>query len=294
MTYEQKIKAVAAGVTATLFASVIALSITYRSNSLLSEDLKGEKVRTESLTAEKSTLKKEIERLKIELSGFDTKNKELERAIKEAQYKVAAREASIDRLTKESADSARKFKKELDAIKKIREDLVAQLENMKKTNLQLESEVNELNRTIAALRKENETLYARVSEKPMMAYNFRIETVKKRKDKLTVKARRINKVNISFDVNNPKNLSGNVYVKVRSDKAGELEGETLLAFEEATQMEEESLVAAAEPFIIVGADDYKRFSVAFDPKDKMAEGVYHVMVYSGNNYLGTTQFRIRK
>lgn len=294
MTYENKIKAVAAGVTATLFASVIALTITYRSNSLLTEDLKGEKVRTESLTAEKSTLKKEIERLKMELSGFDTRNKDLERAIKEAQYKVAEREASINRLTNEKADAARKFKKELDAIKKIREDLVAQLENMKKTNTKLEAEVNELNRTIASLRRENESLYARIAEKPMMAYNFRVEAVKKRKDRLTVKAKRINKINISFDVNNPKNLSGNVYVKVRSDKAGELEGETLMAFEESLELNDESLVASTEPFILLGADDYKRFNVAFDPKDKLAEGIYHIMVYNGNNYLGTAQFRIRK
>lgn len=294
MTYENKIKAVAAGVTATLFASVIALTITYRSNSLLTEDLKGEKVRTESLTAEKSSLKKEIERLKMELSGFDTRNKDLERAIKEAQYKVAEREASINRLTNEKADAARKFKKELDAIKKIREDLVAQLENMKKTNTKLEAEVNELNRTIASLRRENESLYARIAEKPMMAYNFRVEAVKKRKDRLTVKAKRINKINISFDVNNPKNLSGNVYVKVRSDKAGELEGETLMAFEESLELNDESLVASTEPFILLGADDYKRFNVAFDPKDKLAEGIYHIMVYNGNNYLGTAQFRIRK
>lgn len=294
MTYENKIKAVAAGVTATLFASVIALTITYRSNSLLTEDLKGEKVRTESLTAEKSSLKSEIERLKMELGGFDTRNKELERAIKEAQYKVAEREASIDRLTNEKTDAARRFKKELDAIKKIREDLVAQLEGMKKTNSQLEAEVNELNRAIVSLRRENESLHARIAEKPMMAYNFRIEAVKKRKDRLTVKAKKINKINISFDVNNPKNLSGNVYVKLRSDKAGEMEGETLLAFEESLELNDESLVASTESFMLVGADDYKRFSVAFDPKDKLAEGIYHIMVYNGNNYLGTAQFRVRR
>lgn len=294
MTYETKVKAVAAGVTATLFATVIALTITYRSNSLLSEDLKGEKVRTESLSAEKSSLKKEIDRLKLELGSFDTKNKELERAIKEAKYKLAEREASINRLGKEHASSIQKYKNELSAIRKIREDLVAQLENMKKTNAQLAHEVNELNATIATLRKENETLYVRVNEKPMMAYNFRVEAVKKRKDKLTIKAKKVNKVNISFDVNNPKNLSGNIYVKVRSDNERDLQGETLLAFEEAPGLDEESLMASTEPFVLVESDDYKRFSVAFDPKDKMAAGVYHVMVYSGNNYLGTTQFRVKK
>ena len=292
MTYESKIKAVAAGVTVTLFASLLTIGVMTRNNSLLSEDLKAEKVRTESLAGEKSNLKKEMEKLRKELSSFDFKNKELEGAIKKAQYQLAEKESHIARLTKENGGIAA-LRKELDAIRKIRKDLIAELEGMKKSNTQLEAEVMELSRTIAALRRENESLQNRISEKPIMAYNFRIEAVKKRKDKLSVKARKVEKVHISFDVNSPKDLGGEVYVKLRSDKAGDLQGQTLLAYEEAVQPEDEQLWASSEASIIV-PEEFKRFNVAFDPKDKMAEGVYHVMVYSGNHYLGSTQFRLRK
>ncbi len=292
MTYESKIKAVAAGVTATLFASLITIGVMYRNNSLLSEDVKAEKVRTETLSSEKTSLKKEIEKLKLELSSFDTQNRELQNAIRTAQYQLAEKESQVNKLTKETS-TIPGLKKELDAIRKIRKDLIAQLEDLKKNNSQLEAEVSELNRTIAALRKENESLYAKMGEKQMMAYNFRVEPVKKRKDKLTARAKRTNKVNISFDVNSPKNLGSKVYVKISSDKEGELEGESLIAMEMAEELQEDELYASTEAYII-STDEYKRLSVTFDPKEKLSEGVYYVKVFNGNDYLGSTQFKLRK
>ena len=292
MTYESKIKAVAAGVTATLFASLITIGVMYRNNSLLTEDVKAEKVRTESLSNEKGALKKEIDKLKIELSSFDTQNKELQNAIKNAQYKLAEKEQQLSKLSKENA-SIPVLRRELDAIKKIKKDLIAQLEDLKRSNSQLEAEVSELNKTIAALRKENESLYAKAGEKQMMAYNFRVEPVKKRKDKLTARAKRTNKVKISFDVNSSKNLGSKIYVKIQSDKDGELEGESLIAMEEVEELEAGELYADAESFII-STDEYSRFALTFDPKDKLSDGLYYVKVFNGNDYLGSTQFMLRK
>lgn len=292
MIYETKIKAVAAGVTAALFASMLTVGVMYRNNSLLTEDFKAEKVRTESLAAEKASLKGEMDKLKRELASFTTTNKALEKAIKEAQYKVVAKEAEIARMSKENAASIHKLRKENEAVKNIRQELLAQLEGMKKNNAQLEAEVAELNGTIAALRKENETLYARASEKPLMAYNFRVETVKKRKDKISVKAKKIKKVNISFDVNSSKALAGDLYIKLSTENAGDMEGETLLAFEEIEEPTSDALWAGTET-VLISTDEYKRYTVAFDPKDKMQEGVYFLRVYSGNNYLGSSQFKLR-
>ena len=291
MIYETKVKAVAAGVTAALFASMLTIGVMYRNNSLLTEDFKAKKVRTESLAAEKASLKGEMEKLKRELASFSTQNKELEKAIKEAQYKVVAKEAEIARMSSENASNLQKLRKENEAVKKIRQELLAQLESMKKNNAQLEAEVSELNKTIAALRKENESLYARTSEKSLMAYNFRVETVKKRKDKLTVKAKRINKVKVSFDVNSSKKLAGDIYIKLSSEK-GDMEGETLLAYEELEEPNSDELWASTDTYII-STDEFKRYTVAFDPKDKMASGVYYIKVYSGNSYLGSSQFKLR-
>lgn len=292
MIYETKIKAVAAGVTATLFASMLTIGVMYRNNSLLDEDFKAEKVRTESLAAEKASLKGEMTKLKRELASFTTKNKELEKAIKDAQYKVVVKEAEIARMSKENASSIQKLRKENEAVKQIRQELLTQLEGMKKSNAQLAAQVAELNKTIAALRKENESLYAKVGEKPLMAYNFRVETVKKRKDKISVKAKKINKVNISFDVNSSKKLAGDLYIKLSSEKAGDMQGETLLAFEEIEEIPADELLASTET-VLISTDEYKRYTVAFDPKEKMTEGVYYLRVYSGNNYLGSSQFKLR-
>lgn len=292
MTYETKIKAVAAGVTATLFASLMTLGVVYRNNSLLTEDIKAEKVKTESLSGEKNSLKREIDKLKLELSSLNSANKELDKAVKNAQIKLSEKEAQLAKLNKENA-TIPSLRKELESIRKIRQELIVQLENLKKENSTMGAEINELNRTIAALRKENQDLLSKAGEKPVMAYNFRVEPVKKRNGKLTVKAKRAKKVNISFDVNSPKNLSGDVYLKVRSEKDGELEGQTLLAFEVADDMEGEQMWAATENMLI-SVDEYKRFSVSFDPKEKLDAGVYYVSVFNGNSYLGSAQFKLRK
>lgn len=290
--YETKIKAVAAGVTATLFASMLTIGVMYRNNSLLNEDFKAEKVRTESLASEKASLKGEMDKLKRELASFTTTNKELEKAIKEARYKVVAKEAEISRMSKENAASLQKLRKENEAVKQIRQELLAQLEGMKKNNTQLEAEVAELNKTIAALRKENESLYARANEQSLMAYNFRVETVKKRKDKISVRAKKIDKVKVSFDVNSSNKLAGDLYIKLSSDKASNMPGETLLAYEEMEEAGSDELWASTET-VVISTDEYKRYSITFDPKDKMDGGIYYIQVYSGNSYLGSSQFKLR-
>jgi septal ring factor EnvC (AmiA/AmiB activator) len=290
MTAESKIRTVAAGVTVTLFATLIGTGILYRDNSLLKEDFKAEKVRTESLTAERNSLKNEMESLKADLASYTLKNSELDGAIRSAQQQLSEREARIAQLNKENA-SIGQLKKENAAIRKIRQDLLTQLESMKHNQGQLQAEIMELNRTIAALRKENESLYARANAKTSMAYNFRTEVVRKRKDRLTVKAKRAHLVNISFDMSNPNELSGELYVKVRSPKSQDVAGDLVIT--ENVVLYQDVLTASLENGWSAPTD-YRRVSLKFDPADKLEPGIYHVMVYSGNNYLGSTQFSLAK
>ncbi|AHM59068.1 hypothetical protein D770_04005 [Flammeovirgaceae bacterium 311] len=290
MTAESKIKAVAAGVTVTLFASLIGTGILYRDNSLLTEDIQAEKVRTERLEAERGSLKKEMDKLKLDLASYTSKNGELDLAIRNAQQKLAEREARVEQLTKDNA-SISQLKKENAAIRKIREDLVAQLENMKNSNSHMQAEIAELNRTIAALRKENEGLYARANTKATMAYNFCTEVMKRKNERLTVKAKRTHHINISFDVNNPGELPGDVYVKVSAPNSKEIPGDLVIT---ENVVDQTNILTASIDNGWVDAQQFRRVSLSFDPKDKLQDGVYTVMVYSGNHYLGSTQFKLAK
>lgn len=290
MNVESKIKSVAAGVTVTLFATLIGTGILYRDNSLLTEDFKAEKVRTERLEAERSSLKNEIDKLKVDLSSFLEKNGSLDLALKDAQLKLSEREARVAQLTKENA-SLDQLKKENAAIRKIRQDLLTQLESLKHNNSNLQSEIADLNKTIAALRKENEALYAKAPIKSTMAYNFRTEVVKRRNERLTVRAKRTHHINISFDINSAAELPAKLYVKVQAPNNQEIKGE--LVMNESVVMQPELLTASLENGWIV-APEYRRISLSFDPNEKLEQGVYHVMVYSGNEYLGSTQFKLAK
>lgn len=289
MTAESKVKALAAGMTVTLFATLIGTGILYRDNTLLGEDIKAEKVRTERLEAERSSLKQEMEKLRVDLNNYTATNGALNLAIQDAKLKLADKEARINQLTKEKG-SLDQLKKENAAIRKIRQELVAQLETMKNSNSLMQAEITELNKTIAALRKENDLLYARANTKTTQAYNFRTEVVRGKKDRLTVKARRTHLFKVSFDVNNPGELQGDIYVKVQNPDAKEISG--ALTILDDTVMQPELLTASISEGWMA-AKDYRRLSLSFDPTDKLAPGIYNIMVYSGNNYLGSTQVKLR-
>lgn len=290
MTAESKIKSIAAGVTVTLFATLVGTGILYRDNSLLSENIQAEKVRTERLEAERSALKSEMDKLSNDLSTYKVKNSELDLIFREAQQKLELQQARVAQLTKEKA-GLEQLKKENASIRKIRQDLVSQLEKMQADNGQLQTEITELNRTIAQLRNENSNLYARINTKSIMAYNFRTEVVKRRNERLTVKAKRTHHINISFDVNQAAALPGNFHVKLQSPANKEISGE--LQITANSLMQKEMLTASLEQGWLP-AQEYRSISLTFDPAEKLTAGIYHLMVYAGNDYLGSTQFRLAK
>lgn len=100
MTAESKIKSIAAGVTVTLFATLVGTGVLYRDNSLLSENIQAEKVRTERLEAERSALKSEMDKLSKDLSTYKVKNGELDLIFREAQQKLELQQARVAQLTK--------------------------------------------------------------------------------------------------------------------------------------------------------------------------------------------------
>ncbi len=290
MTAETKIKSVAAGFTGILFVSLLGTGILYRDNSLLSENINAEKARTERLEGERNALREDMDKLAQELANFKSKNGALNLVIQDAQQKLEQQQTRLAQLTKDKA-GLDQLKKENAAMRKLKQDLAAQLEGIQSDKGQLQLEIAELNRTIAMLRHENNKLLAKANTKAIMAYNFRTEVVKRKKERLTVKANRTHHINISFDINHTGELPGTLYAKVKSPENKEVAGELLVIENVVT---ETALLTASMDKGWLTAPEYRSVTLTFDPTEKLSQGIYHIMIYSGNDYLGSTQFKLAK
>lgn len=291
MKTENKIKIAAAIVTLLLFASLIGVAVLTNANKDLHSSINAEKLKSENLLSERLSLEKQIKNFRNEMKTLEGKNTELDRYLHDAQNRLGEKEASIARLTKENA-GIKALRKENDEIKKMRSDLYAQLEKLQNTNADLAKQVNQLNNTIASLNKEKKELQAKLDapQQNMVATNFMIEVRKKKEEKLTVRAKKTRSIAISFEL--PKGSAqslGNFYRVDLLSPTGALIGGKIngVNVEKANNM-------TASLKNLPAKNDGDKVNLTFEPEEKLVKGVHSIIIYNGNQYLGSAQVKLVK
>jgi DNA repair exonuclease SbcCD ATPase subunit len=271
-------------------ASLGIMGYQIKQKHITEQALASEMLKSENLLSEKLDLSKQLKSVKDDMLALQGKNKELDQFLAEANQKVTAKEQTISRLVKENA-SLQAFKKENEEIKKMREELYYKVEQLSKTNTQLTKELEGLNKTLAGLKEENSKLTAELnsrSAKPATS-NFRMESLKKRNDKLTVKARKTNSVMVSFDIENGDKANYEKYrLILRRPEGGDIAGEQKVTFSAAPKQ----LVASTQESL--GQVSRDRVNIAFTPSQKLEQGIYTLFIYDGNTLLGSAQVRLIK
>ena len=294
MDKERKISIIAMTATLLLFLSLIWTGYSVKLNKKLDAELSNEKLTGERLLSEKLELDKQIRDFRKEVTALTGRNVELDKFLKEANDKITSREQAIRRLTKENAAMI-DLKKENESIRKIRDELTAQVQNLTSTNENLSVEVGSLKNRVTELKKENEILTARLSEKEVnrlvdnVAGNVRIETTKKRNQKLTVKSSRTNAIGVSFNM--PEEYSGKVSAEffrivLQNPDGGSIQGKQQAVINTDVLKLNASNENTAPPV------SRERVNIKFSPDSKLKEGIYTVIVYEGNHILGTAQVRL--
>lgn len=158
-------------------------------------------------------------------------------------------------------------------------------------------EVSTLNKQVMGLTQANEKLTSRlkiVAPAGFRADNFTV-TSSTRNDKLTTKGKRIDQINVTFDLNNvPEEFQGNreiylVLTEFNGNPVTEVPGQNV------------NLTFGNEPVSVRAADLEKvvlkgrqSVTMSFKPTDDLEPGTYNLMVYSDNGYLGSTGFMVSK
>lgn len=282
-------KVIAASVTFLLFASLIGLLVYQSSNKSLKEILNSTKLKSETLLSEKLNLDKEILRLKRTMADMAGKSTEIDRLLVEANEKLSQKETEIKTYKKEN-QKVKSLQNQLAAIQKIKSDLEEQIASLNMNNNQLANYNEELNRSIASLQNENKTLKENMAIlSTLVADNFRVESIKGNKDRLTVNARKAKKLVVGFDV--PPSIAEDVSFKITTPK-GELFTSKDDRITSTIIEDERSLLASMSP--LTGQFEIsKRIEMVYKPEKKLSSGIYKIDIYNKDTKLSSCQIRLR-
>ncbi|KPK86151.1 MAG: hypothetical protein AMS27_05665 [Bacteroides sp. SM23_62_1] len=271
-------------------AFLILSGILFYSTRSLKNQLENEKIRSETLLSEKLNLEKSIDKFKKDLTALQGKNAQLDKVVKETSDQLAKKESEIRKLIAENAslNDLKKKNAELEALRKKLEEQVASL-NMDMDKLIAENK--KFSDQLASMKKENESLTTHNALlEAMLADNYRVEALKGKHDKLTVAAKRTNKLMVSFDV--PANLGKDLYFKLVTPDGKELSSKDDNSVTMKFYDENKNLMASLTG-TAAGTQNAKRAELIYKPDHKLVKGIYKFNVYNNKEYMGSIQMRLK-
>ena len=285
-TIEQREKRITAIAVLILIAALIGTGLFYSANRSLSKNLNGEKLKTELLLSEKLALQKEIEDFKAQISSLTGKNADLDKLLAETSQKLSEKEAQLTRINRENGNT-KALKKELAELTQMRKDFENQVATLNETIQKLNKEKDALNETIVSLQKENKELATNLDIlSSMTGDNYLVETTK-RKDRLTVMARRAKKITMSFNV--PENMVEDISFKLTKPDGKQVEGkDNGIAYKVIS--EDVGLTASLSGGAIKVS---KKIEMTYEPKEKQKPGIYKIEMYNGDKYIGSCNVKLR-
>lgn len=283
----QNPKAIAVLTTALLIVSLFWLMSTQKVNNSLETSLGEEKLKAEAFLSEKLLLEKDLEKLKTQLSGLKGINEQLDNVVKATEAKFIRQESEVNRLRKQNG-SIVQLKKQREELLLLQSELENQLVALRASYRELESQNGRLNSTIAQLQEQNELLSQDLNRAVLAAIDHsQVQALKGKKEKLTVKARRTNKLIASFEVpGSLRNISFNV-VDPKGNVLTPKQGQIVF---HSTASQENAMASIAED---VSASTVQKIQMEYIPKEKLQSGVYAVQILNDNLYVGSMNVKLK-
>jgi hypothetical protein len=280
-------KAIAMVTTALFIGSLFWLMNTKRVNSSLETGLENERLKAEEILSEKLLLEKDLMKIKGELLKLEGTNAEQGHLVQNLSEQLANQEAEYNRMKKQNIS--------LHQIKKQRQDLIAlhgQLENelqsVKLSYAQLEAKNYELNHTVASLEDRNRMLMDDLNKAMFVAVDHaQIQAVKGKKEKLTVRARKTNKLIANFEV--PATLK-HLTFRIADSKGNSLTQKDGTITSTITPSVG-SYTATTDSESL--GSSLQKVEMAFIPKGRLESGVYTVEILNENLYVGSLKVKLK-
>lgn len=283
----KKEKTIALGALIFAILSLVTSGFFYNNNKALKNNLHTEKIITENMLSEKLALQKEIELFKNQLNALKGKNQELNNLIASSNKKLLEKEVALNKIVRQNGNS-KQLKKQIADLQQMKKDFEINVLALNGEIKKLTSDNENLNKTIASLQKENKQLASNLAIlSSITADNYQPETTKK-KDKLTVIAKRTKKMLLSFKV--PENMVENISFQVTKPDGSIIKGkENGIAYQVVTEEGSDLFASLLTDEIKVS----KKIEMTYSPKEKLKPGLYKVALYNGEKYIGSCNIKLR-
>ena len=271
------------------FSIVVAVSMFYN-NARLKNNLSDEKLKSEILLSEKLSLDKSIVKFHKDLTTLEGKNSTLDKMVADANLKILSKNKEIEKLTAEKV-SAKDLQKKINELELLKQKLAREIAELNNSVALANNENKRLNSQLEFYTKKNSGLTSDNSVlKAMISDNYRTEALHGKNEKLTIRARKTNKLLVSFDL--PGNAGNNIYFKVVTPQGTEFSSiNDLAAAIRITENGDGLLASTSET--VAGSAGTKRVEMTFKPQHKLTQGVYQFNVYNDDRFLGSTQLRLK-
>ena len=260
-------------------------------NVTIKNQLQKEKIRSETLLSEKLELNKSIDNFKKDLASLQGKNTQLDKVVKETSGQLEKKESQIRKLLAENASltDLKKKNAELEALRNKLEEEVASL-NLNVNQLMADNK--QYSEQLESMQTENKSLaFHNALLEAMLSDNYRIEALRGKHDKLTVAARRTNKLMVSFDI--PSGSGKDIYFKIVTPDEKELSSRDDKSATINYINQDENLMASLTESAASGSQSAKRAELIYKPEHKLTKGIYRINVYDGKDYMCSIQLRLK-
>lgn len=287
----EKSKVIAGIATFLLFGSMIMTGIVSNKNAYLKTGLNDEKIKSETLLSGKLSLEKEIQKMRIEMAALSGRNQTLDKSLVDVGKKLNAKEAEIKRMSAENAQ-AKNIKKQMADLQQIRNELDQKVANMEKTINGLRTENASLQSDLALMRTNAKTMENNLNlARSMNGDNYRVETVRGKKDNLTVSARKTKKLKMSFEL--PQDVASNVTFKIVTPQGKIIDSQKNKDVSVVVSEKDDSNLTASISPINGQLEVSKRVEMTYKPESKLQGGVYKIEMHNKGVYLGSYQVRLK-
>nr|WP_293845395.1 hypothetical protein [uncultured Arsenicibacter sp.] len=255
----------------------------------------------DSLLTTKKTLEQEVRTISGQLETVRDENKSLNENLAGLTNTLAEKDRVLTRLKKEN-NSLGSLKKQVSELRKLRAALAGQLNTLTNDNQRLASENQQLREKNDALLVENQILKSKpekVEEKPkapvLRANSLRVEVIRRR-DKLTVKARRVRKIAVIVDL--PDELADasagkqTIYVSLKDMAQRPLKAEdSRQVTVDAPGIMNPVTVHMSQVVDVSKAG--KRLTFPYELSERLKSGIYSAELFTDKAFLGRVEFRLQ-
>ena len=280
-------KAIAIAATALCMASLLWLMSTQSVNRALEINLQNEKLRSEALLSEKLLLEKDMEKMRTQLTSLRGINNDLDEVVRKTEMRMTSQGSELAKLKKQNASLAQ-IRKQREDLLVLQTNLQNELAALRASYADLEVTNAALSNTIAQLQEQNRLLSQDLNQAMFASMDrTQVEAVKGKKEKLTVRARKTQKLIANFDV--PASLR-NISFRI-TDQQGKVFADKHGVIVSRTSVSDANVLASTGEG--PAGSGLQKVQMEYIPKQKLQSGVYTVEILNDNLYVGSLNVKLR-